>query len=61
MAEQNERYMKVIESIGELLIQKDKTIKMSEYEIKALKKKIERIEQYIDYYQTKENETSKSV
>lgn len=47
----NDKYLKVIESIGELLLEKDKKIRISEYEIKALKKKIERIEQYISYYE----------
>lgn len=47
----NDKYLKVIEGIGELLLEKDKKIRISEYEIKALKKKIERIEQYISYYE----------
>lgn len=46
----NEKYMKVIESIGELLIEKDRKLSISEYEIKSLNKKLERIEQYLDYY-----------
>lgn len=55
----NDKYMKVIESIGELLMEKDKTIKFNEYEIKSLKKKLERIEQYMDYYvQPTENPTN---
>lgn len=45
-----EKFLKVIESFGELLLNKDKTIKFNEFEIKALKKKIERMEQYIEYY-----------
>lgn len=49
-----EKHMKVIEALGELLLNKDQTIKMNTYEIEALKKKIERIEQYIDYYQQPE-------
>lgn len=46
-----EKYMKVIETFGEILLNKDKTIKFKDYEIKTLKKKIERIEQYMEYYQ----------
>lgn len=49
-----EKYMKVIEAFGEMLLEKDKTIKLNTYEIEALKKKIERIEQYIDFYQQPE-------
>lgn len=45
------KYMKAIESLGELLLNRDEKIKFNEYEIKALKQKIERIEQYIEYYQ----------
>lgn len=45
-----EKYLKVIEALGELLLEKDKTIKLNTYEIEALKKKISNIEQYIDYY-----------
>lgn len=45
-----EKYLKVIESLGELLLNKDEKIKINEYEIKSLKKKIETIEKYMDYY-----------
>lgn len=50
------KYLKVIESLGEVLMSKDKTIQFQTYEIENLKRKIERIEQYIDCYTTKENE-----
>ncbi len=46
-----EKHMKIIECLGELLLNKDKKIKFNQYEIDALKKKIERIEQYIEFYQ----------
>lgn len=45
-----EKYLKVIEALGELLLNKDETIKFQKYEIEALKKKVEQIEQYINYY-----------
>ena len=57
MREQNDKYMKVIECMGELLLQKDETIKFNKYEIDALKKKIETIEEYITFYQPTEKET----
>lgn len=46
-----EKHIKVIECLGELLLNKDEKIKFNQYEIDALKKKIERIEQYIEFYQ----------
>ncbi len=49
-----EKYLKIIEALGELLLEKDKKIKFNAIEIEALKKKVERVEQYIDYYQQPE-------
>jgi predicted membrane chloride channel (bestrophin family) len=54
MQTKEEKYLKVIEGIGELLQKKDNQIKLNEYEIKNLKKKIESIEQHIDFYSKKE-------
>ena len=46
----NEYVIKVIESLGEMLTNKDNKITCQEYEIKRLKNKIEAIEQYVDFY-----------
>ena len=45
-----ENYLTVIEELGKLLTDKDTTISIQKYEIDSLKKKIEQIEQYIDFY-----------
>ena len=50
MHTKEEKYMRVIEAIGELLFKKDNQIQLNEFEIKSLKKKIETIEQYINFY-----------
>lgn len=52
----NDKYMRVIEGLGELLLNKDETIQFNEYEIKSLKNKIEQIEQYIEFYKKKASE-----
>ena len=41
----NDKYMKVIESLGELLINRDEKILFKDYEIEALKNKVNEIEQ----------------
>ena len=48
------KHLRVIEELGQILINKDRQIKLNEYEIKALKKKIESIEKYIELYEKKE-------
>lgn len=40
----DEKYLKVIEAFGELLIERDKKILFKDYEIEALKNKIDSIE-----------------
>lgn len=50
MSETNNRYMKIIEALGELLLNKDEKIKFKDLEIETLKKKVERIEQYKEFY-----------
>lgn len=45
--------LKVIEELGELLTSKDNKIKLQEYEIENLHKKIERIEEYIKILENK--------
>lgn len=44
MKQQNDKYMKVIECFGELLLQRDEVIKYNKYEIEVLKKKVEQLE-----------------
>lgn len=51
-------YMAVIEALGEMIMNKDFVIANYEDEIKALKHKIESIEQHIDFYL--ENEVTES-
>ena len=53
---QNDKYLKVIECLGEVLLNNDMTIQISEYETKALKKKIEQLEQFIARYEQSTNE-----
>lgn len=50
-----QKYLKVVESLGELLTNKDRIIKFSEYEIKNLKKKIAQLEQQIEFYEQPED------
>lgn len=50
MYTKEEKYLKVIEGIGELLFKKDNQIQINEFEIKNLKKKLEAIEQYAEFY-----------
>lgn len=49
------KYLKVIEALGEILLSKDQTIQFQTYEIESLKRKIEHIEQYVDCYIKKED------
>lgn len=44
----------VIEELGSLLSKYKDEIKYKDYQIENLKKKIEQIEQYIDYYSKEE-------
>ena len=46
----NEKYYKVIEALGEIIISKDLDISVLKYENENLKEKIKSIEEYIDYY-----------
>ena len=46
----NENYLKVIELLGEAIINKDLKISVLEYENKKLEQKIKSIEEYVDYY-----------
>ena len=45
-----ENILTVIEELGSLLSKYKEDIKYKDYEIDSLKKKIEQIEQYIDFY-----------
>ena len=45
-----ENILVVIEELGNLLSKYKDEIKYKDYEIESLKKKIEQIEQYIDFY-----------
>lgn len=51
----NDKYMKVIETIGEILIKKDLDIELLKYDNEKLKAKLEQVEQYIDCYCEKLN------
>ncbi len=46
----SENYLKVIELLGEAIINKDLKISVLEYENKKLEQKIKSIEEYVDYY-----------
>ena len=50
----NDNILYVINELGKLLSDKDTTISIKDYEIDNLKKKIEQIENYIDYYSKEE-------
>ena len=43
-------YSKILELVNETLIIKDNTIKAQEKELQSLRRKIENIEKYIEYY-----------
>lgn len=45
-----ENILTVIEELGSLLNKYKEDIKYKDYEIESLKKKIEQVEQYIDFY-----------
>ncbi len=44
-----EKYLKVIEGIGQLLLIQDERNKFNEYEIEALKKKLKSVEEYLNH------------
>lgn len=46
----DKKYLKVLEGLGELLLNRDDKIQFNEFEIKSLKKKIEAIEKHLDFY-----------
>jgi len=48
----SEKYLKVIEVLGETIINNELKISVLEYENKSLKEKIEAIEKYCDYYKS---------
>ena len=50
----------VIEKLGEIIINGNTTISILEYENKKLKEQIERVEQYINYYE-EQNDRSNNV
>lgn len=60
MAYSNENIIKVIESLGEMLANKDNKIACQGYEIERLQKKIEAIEQYADFYSSGSNTTEQT-
>lgn len=45
-----ENILTVIEELGSLLSKYKDEIRFKDYEIESLKKKIEQIEQYVDFY-----------
>ena len=47
----NENYLKVIELLGEAIINKDLKISVLEYENKKLEQTIKSIEEYANYYE----------
>lgn len=49
-----ENILIVIDELGSLLTKYKDEIKYKDYEIESLKKKIEQIENYIDYYSKEE-------
>ena len=46
----NEKYMKVIEALGEVIISKDLDISVLKYENEKLKAKLKEIEEYLESY-----------
>jgi len=46
----NKNILTVIDELGSLIEKYKEEIKFKDYEIDSLKKKIEQIEQYIDFY-----------
>lgn len=48
-----DKILKVIEALGEMLIKYEEKIKYQDYQVENLQKKIEAIEQYADYYSNK--------
>lgn len=49
----NEKYLKVIETLGNAIISKDIDIDLLKYENKKLKEKIKSIEEYCEFYNNK--------
>lgn len=50
-----EKYLKILEELGAILIEKDRTIRVQSYEIDNLKNKIEQIEKRIKEEEKKFN------
>ena len=48
-----DKYLKVIEALGEVIMSKEQQIQFQTYEIENLKRKLEQIEQYIECYTEK--------
>lgn len=48
-----DKYMIIIESLGEVIADRDETIKLQKSEIERLKRKIEMIESYIEFHEEK--------
>ena len=48
----SEKYLKVIEALGEIIIKKELDIELLKYDNEKLKAKIEAVEQYINYYES---------
>ena len=48
-----ENYLKVIEVLGEAIINNELKLSVLEYENKSLKEKIKSIEEYCDFYNNK--------
>ena len=46
----NEKFLSVIESLGEIIVKKDLDISLLKYENERLKEKINSIEEHIDSY-----------
>lgn len=46
----NNKFLKVIEELGKVLMDKDNEITFQKYEVERLNKKITEIENYIDFY-----------
>lgn len=44
------KMLKIIEELGKVLMDKDNEITFQKYELERLKKKIEQIENYVDFY-----------
>ena len=47
----NDKYLKIIETLGEVIINKDLSNSVLKYENEQLKAKLEAVEQYVNYYE----------